>query len=300
MIRIAYHPCYYLNLPEGHRFPMDKYRLLPEQLLYEGLFQSENFFAPNKIALDKVSRVHTQSYIDKLLSLQLSKQEIRKSGFPLSQALVDREQIIAQGTINNVHYAIESGVSMNIAGGTHHAFSNRAEAFCFFNDQAIAAQYVLDQGIAQRVAIIDLDVHQGNGTAEIFSTVPEVFTFSMHGKANYPFKKEQSDLDVELESSISDEAYLQLLEQHLKEIHQKFEPQFIFYLSGVDILESDKLGKLNLSIQACKRRDALVLSYAKHHQIPVQISMGGGYSPQLRIIVDAHTNTFREAHRIFA
>lgn len=300
MIRIAYHPCYYLDLPEGHRFPMDKYRLLPEQLLYEGLFQSENFFAPNKIALDKVSRVHTQAYIDKLLSLQLSKQEIRKSGFPLSQALVDREQIIAQGTINNVHYAIESGVSMNIAGGTHHAFSDRAEAFCFFNDQAIAAQYVLDQGIAQRVAIIDLDVHQGNGTAEIFSTVPEVFTFSMHGKANYPFKKEQSDLDVELESSISDEAYLQLLEQHLKEIHQKFEPQFIFYLSGVDILESDKLGKLNLSIQACKRRDALVLSYAKHYQIPVQISMGGGYSPQLRTIVDAHTNTFREAHRIFA
>ena len=300
MIRIAYHPCYYLDLPEGHRFPMDKYRLLPEQLLYEGLFQSENFFAPNKIALDKVSRVHTQSYIDKLLSLQLSKQEIRKSGFPLSQALVDREQIIAQGTINNVHYAIESGVSMNIAGGTHHAFSDRAEAFCFFNDQAIAAQYVLDQGIAQRVAIIDLDVHQGNGTAEIFSTVPEVFTFSMHGKANYPFKKEQSDLDVELESSISDEAYLQLLEQHLKEIHQKFEPQFIFYLSGVDILESDKLGKLNLSIQACKRRDALVLSYAKRYQIPVQISMGGGYSPQLRTIVDAHTNTFREAHRIFA
>jgi len=244
--------------------------------------------------------VHTQAYIDKLLSLQLSKQEIRKSGFPLSQALVDREQIIAQGTINNVHYAIESGVSMNIAGGTHHAFSDRAEAFCFFNDQAIAAQYVLDQGIAQRVAIIDLDVHQGNGTAEIFSTVPEVFTFSMHGKANYPFKKEQSDLDVELDSSISDEAYLQLLEQHLKEIHQKFAPQFIFYLSGVDILESDKLGKLNLSIQACKRRDALVLSYAKHHQIPVQISMGGGYSPQLRTIVDAHTNTFREAHRIFA
>jgi len=300
MIRIAYHPCYYLDLPEGHRFPMDKYRLLPEQLLYEGLFQSENFFAPDKIELDKVSRVHTQAYIDKLLSLQLSKQEIRKSGFPLSQALVDREQIIAQGTINNVHYAIESGVSMNIAGGTHHAFSDRAEAFCFFNDQAIAAQYVLDQGIAQRVAIIDLDVHQGNGTAEIFSTVPEVFTFSMHGKANYPFKKEQSDLDVELDSSISDEAYLQLLEQHLKEIHQKFEPQFIFYLSGVDILESDKLGKLNLSIQACKRRDALVLSYAKHHQIPVQISMGGGYSPQLRTIVDAHTNTFREAHRIFA
>ena len=300
MIRIAYHPCYYLDLPEGHRFPMDKYRLLPEQLLYEGLFQSENFFAPDKIALDKVSRVHTQAYIDKLLSLQLSKQEIRKSGFPLSQALVDREQIIAQGTINNVHYAIESGVSMNIAGGTHHAFSDRAEAFCFFNDQAIAAQYVLDQAIAQRVAIIDLDVHQGNGTAEIFSTVPQVFTFSMHGKANYPFKKEQSDLDVELDSSISDEAYLQLLEQHLKEIHQKFEPQFIFYLSGVDILESDKLGKLNLSIQACKRRDALVLSYAKHHQIPVQISMGGGYSPQLRTIVDAHTNTFREAHRIFA
>ena len=299
MIRIAYHPCYYLDLPDGHRFPMDKYRLLPEQLLYEGLFQQQNFFAPEKIALEKVSRVHTQAYIDKLLSLQLSKQEIRKSGFPLSQALVDREQIIAQGTLNNVHYAIESGVSMNIAGGTHHAFSDRAEAFCFFNDQAIAAQYILDQGIAQRIAIIDLDVHQGNGTAEIFSTVPEVFTFSMHGKANYPFKKEQSDLDVELESSITDDVYLQLLEQHLKEIHQKFEPQFIFYLSGVDILKSDKLGKLNLSIQACKRRDAIVLSYAKHYQIPIQISMGGGYSPQLRTIVDAHTNTFREAHRIF-
>ena len=169
---------------------MDKYRLLPEQLLYEGLFQQQNFFAPEKIALEKVSRVHTQAYIDKLLSLQLSKQEIRKSGFPLSQALVDREQIIAQGTIYNVHYAIESGVSMNIAGGTHHAFSDRAEAFCFFNDQAIAAQYVLDQGIAQRIAIIDLDVHQGNGTAEIFSTVPEVFyLFLCMARPIIPLKK---------------------------------------------------------------------------------------------------------------
>ena len=189
---------------------------------------------------------------------------------------------------------------MNIAGGTHHAFSDRGEAFCLLNDQAIAAQYLLDHQLAKKILIVDLDVHQGNGTAEIFKDNPAVFTFSMHGAKNYPFQKEASDLDLPLADGIEDEAYLQLLKSTLPQLLDKVQPDFVFYLCGVDIVATDKLGRLGMSIAGCKARDVYVLATLKEREIPVQCSMGGGYSKDIKIILDAHANTFRIAQELYS
>ena len=188
---------------------------------------------------------------------------------------------------------------MNIAGGTHHAYSYRGEGFCLLNDQAIAASYLLRKKLVKKILIVDLDVHQGNGTAEIFSEEPSVFTFSMHGKNNYPFKKEKSNLDLELENGTEDEEYLRLLKQTLPQLIKEQQPDFIFYLSGVDILATDKLGKLGCTEAGCKERDRFVLQTCRDYKIPVQVSMGGGYSPEIKHIVNAHANTFRLAQEIW-
>lgn len=299
MLKIAFHPIYKHPLPEGHRFPMEKYDLLPKQLLHEGTCEDDNFFEPDLIDESLVLRAHTADYVQRLKNLNLSKKEIRVSGFPLSQELVDREQIIAQGTIDASKYALEYGVSMNIAGGTHHAFSDRAEAFCLLNDQAIAARYLQDQNLAQKILIVDLDVHQGNGTAEIFQNDDSVFTFSMHGKGNYPFRKETSDLDIEIPDGTGDEAYLRQLKEVLPELIERTQPDFIFYLCGVDILETDKLGRLSCTIKGCKERDRFVLQTCHDLQIPVECSMGGGYSKEIKYIIEAHANTYRAAQEIY-
>ncbi|WP_295178967.1 histone deacetylase [uncultured Christiangramia sp.] len=299
MLKIAFHPIYKHPLPEGHRFPMEKYDLLPKQLLHEGTCEDENFFKPDLIDESLILRAHTTAYVDRLKNLDLSKKEIRVSGFPLSQELVDREQIIAQGTIDACKYALEYGVSMNIAGGTHHAFSDRAEAFCLLNDQAIAARYLQDQNLAQKILIVDLDVHQGNGTAEIFQNDDSVFTFSMHGKGNYPFRKETSDLDIEIPDATGDEAYLKQLKEVLPELIERTQPDFIFYLCGVDILATDKLGRLSCTIKGCKERDRFVLQTCHDLQIPVECSMGGGYSKEIKYIIEAHANTYRAAQQIY-
>ena len=299
MLKIAFHPIYKHPLPEGHRFPMEKYDLLPKQLLHEGTCEDENFFQPDLIDESLILRAHTTAYVDRLKNLDLSKKEIRVSGFPLSQELVDREQIIAQGTIDACKYALEYGVSMNIAGGTHHAFSDRAEAFCLLNDQAIAARYLQDQNLAQKILIVDLDVHQGNGTAEIFQNDDSVFTFSMHGKGNYPFRKETSDLDIEIPDATGDEAYLKQLKEVLPELIERTQPDFIFYLCGVDILATDKLGRLSCTIKGCKERDRFVLQTCHDLQIPVECSMGGGYSKEIKYIIEAHANTYRAAQQIY-
>lgn len=278
---------------------MVKYELLPQQLLYEGSCSEDNFFEPDFPELKQLSGVHDPSYVDRLLGLRLEAREVRKIGFPLSQELIDREQIIAKGTIQGVEYALKNGVSMNIAGGTHHAYSDRGEAFCLLNDQAIGAQHLLVSGLAEKVLIVDLDVHQGNGTAEIFRNRPEVFTFSMHGKANYPFRKEISDRDVELEKGTDDKTYLGILKNELPRLFDEVEPHFVFYLSGVDVVETDKLGTLGMSLNGCRERDRYVLESCKSNGIPVQCSMGGGYSPDIRIIVEAHANTFRLAQEIY-
>lgn len=299
MLKIAYHPIYKHPLPEGHRFPMIKYELLPQQLLYEGTCTEDNFFEPSFPEDRHILAAHDEEYYRNLVGLQLSKREARKIGFPLSEALVKRERIISDGTIKGCEFALEHGIAMNIAGGTHHAYSGRGEAFCMLNDQAIGARYLLNQKLAKKILIVDLDVHQGNGTAEIFQTDHSVFTFSMHGKGNYPFKKETSDLDVPLGKGTTDDEYLSILKKTLPELLEQVRPDFIFYLCGVDVLESDKLGTLSMTLEGCKERDRIVLQTCNDAQIPVQCSMGGGYSPDIKIIVEAHANTFRLAQDIY-
>lgn len=300
MLKIANHPIYTHPLPRGHRFPMEKYDLLPKQLLHEGTCSEENFFLARLASMDDILAIHEAEYLKNLKNLTLDRSEVMAIGFPLSKQLVDREQMIAGGTIQASEYALQNGIGMNIAGGTHHAFTYRGEGFCLLNDQAIAARYLQRKRSIGNILIVDLDVHQGNGTAEIFERDASVFTFSMHGRKNYPFKKENSSLDIELEDGTGDEEYLGLLKKILPELIYKHNPEFIFYQSGVDILSTDKLGKLNCSVDGCKERDRFVLQTCHDQKIPVECSMGGGYSSEIKTIIDAHANTFRLAREIWS
>jgi len=301
MLKIAFHPIYKHPLPEGHRFPMEKYDLLPKQLLYEGTCEEDNFFQPEIMQDNEkyIQSVHTPDYLQKLYSVNIDPRKARKIGFPLSPVLVERERIITNGTIQACDYALEHGVAMNIAGGTHHAYSDHGEAFCMLNDQAIGAQYLLQNKLAKQILIVDLDVHQGNGTAEIFQNEDRVFTFSMHGKSNYPFKKEKSDLDLPMENNCGDEEFLNALQSTLPRLIESVKPDFIFFLSGVDILSTDKLGKLGCSVEGCKRRDEFVFKQCLNHEIPVEVSMGGGYSKDIKTIIEAHANTYRTAQLMY-
>ena len=278
---------------------MIKYELIPEQLIRENTCSTDNFFEPGIISDELVLHTHEDQYFQRLKNIKLSKKEIREIGFPLTKGLVERELTIAQGTIECTKYSIEHGISMNIAGGTHHAFYDRGEAFCMLNDQAIAANYLIKKKLAERIMIIDLDVHQGNGTASIFKSNPEIFTISFHGKKNYPFRKEKSDVDIEFEDNTDDELYLKKLKKHIPTLIENFKPDFVFYLSGVDVLNNDKLGRLALSIDGCKERDKFILELCNKKSIPVQVSMGGGYSELLKNIIEAHSNTFRLAQEIY-
>lgn len=291
---------------------MEKYELLQQQLLYEGTCSAENFFEPEILSEEYILAVHTKEYYDSLINLSVDKRAARKIGFPLSETLIKRGRIISQGTIDCCEYALKYGIAMNIAGGTHHAYTDHGEGFCLLNDQAIAARYLLrhyaEVGqipslarnvVIKKILVVDLDVHQGNGTAEIFEDDESVFTFSMHGAGNYPFKKEKSDLDIAVPDGSGDEIYLQKLKETLPKLIDEQQPDFIFYLSGVDILETDKLGRLNCTVEGCKERDRFVLQLCKDLQIPVQVSMGGGYSPEIKTIIEAHSNTFRLAREIF-
>jgi len=299
MLKIAYDPIYAHPLPVGHRFPMLKYELIPEQLLHEGIISYENLFSPEPLNEEVILWTHDKDYWEQLRDLTLPAKEIRRIGFPLSARLVEREIRIAKGTIDGCHYAFQYGIAFNVAGGTHHAGTNWGEGFCLLNDQAIAANYLLNNKLASSILIIDLDVHQGNGTAQIFENDSRVFTFSMHGANNFPYRKERSDLDIALPDGIGDDEYLDILSRTLPQLIEQQKPDFIFYLAGVDVLKTDKLGKLALSIDACRERDRLVLEQCKSHQIPVQVSMGGGYSTDIKDIVEAHCNTYRLARDLY-
>lgn len=298
-LKIAYHPIYAHPLPEGHRFPMLKYELIPGQLLHEGLIAPENLFSPGVLDDETILLTHDAGYYKQLSELRLPPKDQRRIGFPLSARLVERERRIARGTIDDCYFALQYGVAFNVAGGTHHAGSNWGEGFCMLNDQAIAANYLLHKGLAKSILIIDLDVHQGNGTAQLFTHEPRVFTFSMHGANNFPYRKEQSDLDVPLADGTGGDEYLAVLKQTLPRLIHQQKPDFIFYLAGVDVLATDKLGKLALTIPECLERDRLVFEQCLQHQIPVQISMGGGYSPDIKTIVEAHCNTYRLANELY-
>jgi acetoin utilization deacetylase AcuC-like enzyme len=299
MLKIAWSESYVLPLPPNHRFPMSKYEVLPQQLLYEGTIRQENLFEPPPIDKQWIVRTHEESYWNKLQHLALSPREIRRTGFPLTREVVTREVTIVNGTLLCTHFAREHGIAMNIAGGTHHAFTDKGEGFCLLNDIAIAANYLLDEKLAKKILVVDLDVHQGNGTAQIFRHEPRVFTFSMHGANNYPLMKEHSDLDIGLPDHTQDDFYLRTLDSNLKNLLDQVQPDFIFYQSGVDILATDKLGKLSVSREGCRQRDKIVLELAHKNKVPIVASMGGGYSQDFRDIIEAHANTYRLAQQIF-
>jgi acetoin utilization deacetylase AcuC-like enzyme len=304
MLHIAHAPVFKHLLPpdangQPHRFPMLKYELIPEQLLYEGTCTAENFFEPQPVDDQLLLAVHTAEYIRQLKTLTVPPAMMRRIGFPPSAELMAREWKITRGTIDCSLLAQQHGVAMNVAGGTHHAFADRGEGFCLLNDMAVAARYMLDTGRARQILIVDLDVHQGNGTAVIFLQEARVFTFSMHGKDNYPLHKEQSDLDIPLPTGTTDDDYLQILRDTLPGLIARVRPDFLYFLAGVDVLDTDRLGKLSLSRAGCLARDEYVFEQAIRHGLPVAVSMGGGYSPRLVDIVEAHCNTFRAAARLF-
>ena len=296
---IAYSPVYKYKLPEGHRFPMEKYELIPEQLLYEGSISKDQFFHPVQMSDELILSTHTKDYLDKLNAVNLDRREQRDIGFPIRKDLIERGKYIAHGTLECAYHAMEYGVSMNVAGGTHHAYADRGEGFCVFNDIALASNILLNRGHSSRILIVDLDVHQGNGTAHIFQDDHRVFTFSMHGERNYPLRKEKSDLDIGLPDGCEDDYYLKMLKAELPDLIASFKPDFVFYLSGVDVLASDKLGRLALTKEGCKERDRIVFQECLGNNLPVAVSMGGGYSVRVADIVDAHCNTFRLAQELF-
>ena len=299
MLKIAYSDIFRYSVPEKHRFPMQKYTMIPEQLLAEGTISTDNFFAPARLSEDEILTTHTADYWYQLKTQTLPRKEARAIGFEMTPELVERGRYIAHATYECALYAQQYGAAMNVAGGTHHAFADHGEGFCVFNDVCIASNLLLNRGQAQKILVIDLDVHQGNGNASIMMDEPRVFVFSMHGAKNYPFRKQVSDLDIELDNDTGDVEYLQLLEATLPRLISDVAPDMIFYQSAVDVLATDKLGKLGLTIEGCKARDEYVLRQAKATKIPIAIVMGGGYSEDIDDVVEAHCITFRLAQQIF-
>ena len=299
MLKIAFAPIYIYDLPDGHRFPMIKYQLIPEQLLHEGTITEANFFEPSFLSDDRLLRTHSSDYVKSLYNLPLERRAERDIGFPVKPELIRRGRHIAQGTLECALYALNHGVAINVAGGTHHAFADKGEGFCVFNDFAITANELLSQDLVNQILIVDLDVHQGNGTAKIFEDETRVFTWSVHGDRNYPLRKMNSDLDTPLPDGTEDDLYLTMLRNELPRLIDLVQPDMILYLAGVDVLDTDKLGRLSLTRAGCKERDRFVFDTCKKNNIPVAVSMGGGYSHRVADIVEAHANTFRVAQDIF-
>jgi acetoin utilization deacetylase AcuC-like enzyme len=277
-----------LPLPETHSFPMDKYRRLRELIVADGIVAPDDLVQPEPATRDQLALVHTGDYIDAVFSGTLPSDHQRRIGFPWSPGMVERSRRSVGATIAAARAALVEGVAVNLAGGTHHAFADRGEGYCVFNDVAVAAR-VLD---LPRTAIIDCDVHQGNGTAAIFRDDPSVFTFSIHGAKNFPFRKETSDLDVMLPDGTRDDAYLDQLDAALGIVLAR-RPDFIFYLSGADAYEGDRLGRLALSIEGMRARDRMV--FDRCGGIPTAVAMGGGYCPDIGVIARIHANTIAEA-----
>lgn len=300
MVKIAWHFKYILPIPAGHRFPMIKYELIPMQLLHHGIIEPQQIFEPGQPDIQDILLTHTKEYVDKLLTLSLTEREVRRIGFLQSRALIERELLIMQGGIDCARIAIEHGIALNVAGGTHHAFSNKGEGFCILNDHAVAANYLLEHRFAKKILIIDLDVHQGNGTAQIFTGNKNVFTLSIHGRHNYPFIKETGDWDIPVNDGIEDDEYLALVKMALNKAIDTFIPDFIMFQSGVDILSSDKFGKFKISMDGCRKRDEIVISTCKKLNIPCIVAMGGGYSEDIKLIVQAHCQTFETAMNYYA
>jgi len=297
-MRVFYTPRYYADIGEGHIFPIRKFELVRDKLLAEGTLDLSEIVEPAPAIIEDVLRVHTEDYITRLRNGALTNKEIRRLGLPWSEPLVRRSFYAVGGTIAAALHAFEEGYCSNLAGGTHHSFADRGEGFCVLNDVAIAIRTLRARGVIGRAAIVDCDVHQGNGTATIFAGDPDTFTFSMHGANNYPLFKARSSLDVELKDGTGDKEYLEILNQSLQLVFAH-EPEIIFYLAGADPFAADKLGKLNLSIEGLRARDERVLRECYQREIPITTVMSGGYGKQLSDTVEIHCNTIRSVKEVF-
>jgi acetoin utilization deacetylase AcuC-like enzyme len=286
---------YTIPLPAGHRFPIAKYALLRERVLAEGLVSRERLREPERAAVDELLLVHTPDWVGRLTEGRLTGAEERRLGLPWTPQLVERSYRSVGGTIAAARAALERGVAMNLAGGTHHAFPGHGEGFCVFNDVAVAVRALQREGGIARAAVIDLDVHQGNGTHAIFAGDERVFTFSMHGGRNYPFAKVPGSLDVELADGTGDDEYLALLAGALPRALAAAAPDLVLYLAGADPHEGDRLGRLRLTFDGLARRDAMVLDACREVGIPVAITIAGGYGRDIATTVEAHVGTVRVA-----
>ena len=297
-MQVSYTPFYYADIGDNHIFPIRKFERVRDRLLLEGTLASYELIEPQPAAVDDVLLVHTRDYVERLSDGTLTKSEIRRLGLPWSPALVRRSFYAVGGTIAAARYALAKGIGSNLAGGTHHAFADRGEGFCVLNDVAVAIRVLQRDGLIRRAAIVDLDVHQGNGTATIFEGDDQVFTFSMHGAKNYPLFKTESSLDVELADDCGDELYLRSLAQHLPFV-LKQEPEIVFYLAGADPYSGDKLGRLALSIAGLRTRDEFVLKACFEAEIPVVTVMSGGYAEDIEDTIEIHYNTIRATRAVF-
>jgi acetoin utilization deacetylase AcuC-like enzyme len=297
-VQVFYTPRYYADIGQGHIFPIRKFELVREKLLAEGTLHPEEIVEPEPAPLEDVLLVHTEDYVSRLRSGDLTTKEIRRLGLPWSESLVRRSFYAVGGTLAATQASLAHGYSSNLAGGTHHSFPDRGEGFCVLNDVAIAIRAMRARKLIRRAAIVDCDVHQGNGTATIFNGDPNTFTFSMHGANNYPLFKAQSTLDVELPDGTSDTAYIETLAAHLPQVFRS-DPEIVFYLAGADPYRGDKLGRLALSIDGLRERDAYVLRKCYEREIPIVTVMSGGYGKDINDTIEIHCNTIRMVKEIF-
>jgi acetoin utilization deacetylase AcuC-like enzyme len=284
-----------LPLPEGHRFPMEKYRLLRERVLAEKIIDPDDLIEPQAVTGDDLRRAHDPRYVQRVLLGQLTDDEIRRLGFPWSPALVERSRRSSGGTLAACRAALTDGVAANLAGGTHHAGYDFAEGFCIFNDSAVAIRALQAEGLVRRALIVDCDVHQGNGTADIFRDDESVYTFSIHGEKNFPLRKVPGRLDIGLDDGTSDDEYLIALERGVEQAISEAAAEMVIYLAGADPYEGDRLGRLKLTKAGLAARDRMVLDKCQANQLPVAITMAGGYAPNMGDIVEIQSNTIREA-----
>jgi acetoin utilization deacetylase AcuC-like enzyme len=294
-MRICYSDHYQIPLSPTHPFPITKYKMARDRLLAEGTITHWHLTDPGLAAHEDILLVHDQDYWFRCVNGELTAAEVRRIGFPWSQALVRRSRAAAQGTITAARNALRDGVASNLAGGTHHAFADHGEGYCVLNDIAIATRVLQRDGLARRVCVIDCDVHQGNGTAAIFNGDPDVFTFSMHGERNFPLRKEPSRLDVSLSDGTGDDEYLSVLSRYVPAILAEHRPDIVFYQAGVDPHERDRLGRMKLTLQGLRQRDEFVIGACQAARVPVVTTMGGGYGKQISETVEGHCNTVRVA-----
>ena len=297
-MQVFYTPRYYAEIGEGHIFPIRKFELARDRLLAEGTLDPSEIVEPSPALLDDVLLVHTEDYVTRLCNGQLTTKELRRLGLPWSESLVRRSFYAVGGTLAATQSALTSGYSSNLAGGTHHSFADRGEGFCVLNDVAVAIRAMRARNLIRRAAIVDCDVHQGNGTATIFAGDNDTFTFSMHGANNYPLFKAHSTLDVELPDGAQDDEYLESLAHHLPTVFAH-EPEIVFYLAGADPFGGDKLGRLALSIDGLRERDAYVLSECYNLELPVVTVMSGGYGKDINDTIEIHCNTIRTVKDVF-